>query len=148
MLVISSITSCLQALSQGRIRPEYVPPEDRLPLQQADYDTYFEFDRPVASGINPNTEDLLVEEALGVRRSWPQAQAGEAGHLRAAPCHRTHSAPRRPRSRLTTTPQRCRSRCWFSQSTWQSRSISPSLSNVSLDLLRLSSWGSARERAV
>lgn len=41
-----------------------------------------------------------------------------------------------------------RSRCRLSKPAGQPRGIPPNLSSVSLDLLRLSPWGCATERAV
>ncbi|PNW74520.1 hypothetical protein CHLRE_12g492850v5 [Chlamydomonas reinhardtii] len=59
----------LQAVDQRRAAGEYVPPsEEVVPRPTPDYDDYFEFDRPVPSGVEPDAHDFLVEEAMGAQR--------------------------------------------------------------------------------
>ncbi|KAG2452703.1 hypothetical protein HYH02_002935 [Chlamydomonas schloesseri] len=89
-----AVQATLQAVDQRRAAGEYVPPSDEVvPRPTPDYDDYFEFDRPVPSGLAPDAHDFLVEEAMGAQRYG-------AGHVPAHyhGAHVSHSASQAPSS--------------------------------------------------
>ena len=62
------------------MRGEYVAPSEMFsPRPTPEFEDFFEFDRPVASGLAPHARDLLVEDML----SPASGRAGE--HVRPQP---------------------------------------------------------------